>query len=344
MEAIMLTISFARCSAACLMLATVAAACSSPASPTLPTGPSGSLYVVNLTGNITGPHVTVYAGGDTGNVAPTTTIAGTKTGLHFPTGIARDSSGQLFVLNLVTATGPESVTVYGSHDTWNAMPTRAIAGTNTGLHNPQGLAADAAGQLYVANVRDGGTHGDSITVYAADANGNAAPRYTIAGSSTGLNCPWGLAVDHAGRLYVANACGNSITEYAPGANGNAVPVATIAGGNTGLSSPQSIALDITGQLYVLNDTIFSNQQHYSITVYAANATGDVAPVRAIAGTNAGLQVPMGLAIDNAQRLYVADDGSSSIAIFAPGASGNVPPIATIAGSNTGLSGPQSITF
>ena len=113
------------------------------------------------------------------------------------------------------------------------------------------------------------THATSITVYAAGASGNATPTATIAGGNTGLGVPYGIALDGAGNIYVANAGGNSITVYAAGASGNATPTATIAGGNTGLCVPIGIALDGAGKIYVANNDCGS--QH--ITVFAAGRAG-----------------------------------------------------------------------
>src|SRR5256885_5147862 len=93
------------------------------------------------------------------------------------------------------------------------------------------------GPLYVANY-----NGSSVTAYAAGATGNATPTVTIAGSNTGLNHPSGVALDAAGRLYVATFS-DSVTSYATGATGNAVPTATTTGSNTGLSQPECIAFD-----------------------------------------------------------------------------------------------------
>ena len=61
-------------------------------------------------------------------------------------------------------------------------PTATIAGGNTGLFTPVGIARDGAGNIYV-------TSGNSIMVYAAGASGNATPTATIAGGNTGLNVP-----------------------------------------------------------------------------------------------------------------------------------------------------------
>src|SRR3989454_2342908 len=99
------------------------------------------------------------------------------------------------------------------------------------------------GPLYVANY-----DGSSVTAYAAGATGNATPTVTIAGSNTGLNQPSGVALDAAGRVYVATFI-DSVTIYATGATGKAVPTATITGSNTGLSQPEGIALDAAGCHY-----------------------------------------------------------------------------------------------
>src|SRR5207249_8412524 len=105
----------------------------------------------------------------------------------------------------------------------------AIAGGNTGLNGPFGIALDGAGNIYVSN------GGNSITVYAAGASGDATPTATIAGGNTGLNFPFGIALDGAGNIYVTNLNANSITVYAAGASGNGTSAAAIAGRKAGRS-------------------------------------------------------------------------------------------------------------
>src|SRR2546426_10440619 len=113
---------------------------------------------------------------------------------------------------------------------------RSIAGGNTGLNQPLGIALDGAGRLYVTNY---GASTPSITVYAAGATGNTTPTATIAGSSTGLHYPSGIALDAVGQIYVANAASTnhlySITVYAAATTGDATAPVTIAGGNPGLN-------------------------------------------------------------------------------------------------------------
>jgi len=208
---------------------------------------AGRLYVANsLNCDINGcfdASITVYAAGATGNATPTVTIHGSNTGLDNPAGIALDAAGRLYVRNA------PGITVYAAGATGNAAPIATIQGSPTGLF-PAGIALDAAGRLYVANPHPGGVgpSSGSIAVYAAGAIGNATPIATIEGSNTGLITPAGIALDAAGRLYVANpggGCGNcsasnTVTVYTPGATGNVAPTGRIAGGNTGLNMPTSI--------------------------------------------------------------------------------------------------------
>src|SRR5438094_1874283 len=93
---------------------------------------------------------------------------------------ATGSSGKLlYVANLFG----NSITAYAAGASGNATPTATIAGGNTGLNSPVGIALDGAGNIHVANQRN------SITVYTAGASGNATPTATIAGGNTGLNSP-----------------------------------------------------------------------------------------------------------------------------------------------------------
>ncbi len=240
---------------------------------------------------------------------------------------------------------PKSITLYeGVHPS----PTATIAGSHTGMNGPQGIAVDATGRLYVADI---GGH-NAIMVYAPGATGNIAPAATIAGSNTGLSYPEGVALDAGGQLYVTNsipfpADSYSVTVYAPGATGNVAPVATIAGSNTGLNGPVGIAVDATGRLYVANAN--------SISIYSAGATGNAAPLATIQGSSTGLDQlrPTGIAVDASGNVYVTHfvqcfdptytaTHGESVLVFAAGATGNATPIARIEGSNTGLDGSTGI--
>src|SRR5438552_7737169 len=224
------------------------------------------LYVAN---EVFGSSITVYAPGASGNATPTATIAGDNTGLSFPFGVALDGAGNIYVTNSASSVGgSNSITVYAAGASGNATPAATIAGGNTGLDFPTGIALDGTGNIYVGNSGGNITVDGSITVYAAGASGSATPTATIASGNTVLSIQQGIALDGAGNIYVANIVSNSITIYAAGTNGNATPAASIAGGNTGLSLPVGIALEGAGNLYVTN---FSGT---SVTAYGTGGRGE----------------------------------------------------------------------
>ena len=70
---------------------------------------------------------------------------------------------------------------------WLQAQTAALYAT--GFHQPNSLALDAAGNLYVA------TYGDNSVVKTSTAG-------AVVATYTGFNDPFGLAFDEAGNLYV----------------------------------------------------------------------------------------------------------------------------------------------
>jgi hypothetical protein len=123
-----------------------------------------------------------------------------------------------------------------------------ISGSATGLSNPNGVAFDSAGDLFVTNEGNA-----PVTEHAPGASGDVSPIATVQGASTLLNAPDGIAVDPTGRMYVANltdGTAGTVTEYAAGARGNAAPTVTISGAATKLTEPDAVGPDDAGELFV----------------------------------------------------------------------------------------------
>jgi hypothetical protein len=298
--------------------------------------------------NVRSRSVTAYAKGANGNIPPILTISGSNTGLHVPQGIAIDAGRNVYVVN----NSPSSVTVYAKGSHGNAAPQQTIRGSNTGLSAPEGIAVDAGLDIYVANSQGGPNGLGSVTVYAAGANGNVAPIRTISGSNTVLDFPEGVALDAGLNLYVTTFVGGpsglgSVNVYAAGANGDVAPIGIITGSHTLLHGAVGIALGPRGGIYVMNYDSRSRPAPGRVTVYAAGANGDVAPVRTIGGSNTGLFGSLGLARDAGGNIdAVNQEGGpsrvGSVTVYAAGANGNVAPIQTISGSQTLLMHPAGI--
>ena len=115
------------------------------------------------------------------------------------------------------------------------------------LNQPNGLAFDRKGNLYVANY---GT--SQVLIYDTSLN-------QVNSVSAGLNGPTRLAFDTFGDLYVTNFTGNNVTMYDP--NLHQVITGTIS---QKISKPLGVAVDAYGDVYV------ANNGNNTISVYDVN--------------------------------------------------------------------------
>ncbi len=136
---------------------------------------------------------------------------------------------------------------------------------------------------------------------------------------TALNAPLGtvsdVLFDHAGNLYVVDSDNNLILRIAPDGTTTVVAGNGIAGysGDGGLATdaslndPSAIALDSAGNLYIADthNNLVREVSNGIITTIAGNLTfgydGDGGPA-----TSASLSLPIGIAIDLADNIYVSD--------------------------------------
>ncbi len=234
-----------------------------------------------------------------------------------PVCITVDHKGNVYVadaaINLIRKVSPDGyvTTLAGS----------GIAGYFDGsaayaeFDNPQGLAVDDEGNVYVAD-----TYNNRIRKISP--LGNVT---TLAGSSMGyadgtgdtaqFNRPHGLAIDDSGNLYVADTYNHRIRKVTPGG-----VVTTIAGGQFGFpddngstyGAPYAITIDARGNLYV---TDIGGQQ-----IWKVSPSGTV---EKIGGTKAGFQdgaqyeaefnEPRGIAVTpSGRKIYVADAQNNRI--------------------------------
>jgi len=311
---------------------------------------SGNIYVANYGGNGT---VTVFAAKSNGNAAPLATIGGADTFLCGPRSIALDGKGNIYVGNLggCPTSALPNVTVYPPKSSGDALPSKIISGTNTGLSFPNGIAVDVLGKIYVAD-----SLANAVFVYPAGSNGNTAPTATISGPDTGLNIPVNVALDGSKNIYITNSVdtdfpnGNSVTIYPAGSSGDAAPGATIVGSETGLTAPYGIALDKSGNIYVTNPNDEGGQAGDidTVTEYRSGSSGNIAPIATITGSPFPLFEVGGLALDRSGNIYVATisatgtGGGTGVSIFPAGSNATGAPKAIISGASTELNEPSGV--
>lgn len=164
---------------------------------------------------------------------------------------------------------------------------------------------------------------------------------TISGSNTELNNPRGLAIDHRGRLWVANLSTNAILVFAANPGVNPKPVLTLAGAKTTINAPIAVALSQSGNVWV------ANQGSSTITEFAAGAHGNVAPIRTIAGSNAELSDLSGITVTpDGTKVWISEERglnhNPSLEEFAGTSHGNVKPLDQITGLTTRMDDPFGV--
>ena len=363
-----------------LVLATAIAACSSNATtpssggvPGIgPNFPTNSIYVANTGGEA----IEIFMPSPAPSTLPAYAIGGSNTTMNGPQYLAFDSNKNLYATNFNAAQSTSSILQFAEYATGNVLPVNSYALAST--QHPRGIATlPSAAGFVVAVTNPGNFFNNQVLVYEG-----GALAMEIAGANTQLNIPTGVAVKGGNTFFVSNNGGASVTVYvtpspAPSPTPTATPTATpaptptptptpvgatpsptpvptatptpasddltpaftIAGANTQLSSPMGIALDSAGNLYVAD----AGQPSPRILVFnAPSGTGtvNIAPSRTI--TSASLVNPTDVKVDASGTIYVIDQGAgpsgtSKLLIFAANANGNsVPTIVPLPGNDTGL--------
>ncbi|HYR83134.1 MAG TPA: hypothetical protein VE422_03540 [Terriglobia bacterium] len=246
------------------------------------------VYVLN---NDTQNWLPVFSRDARGNATPSRYLAAP----HGTFGIAMNEGTQEMFL---TVQHQNSVVVYRKKASGEEKPLRTIAGSDTQLEDPHGIALDTKNKLiFVSNFgnaqvslpgsRGGRRSADSygkfelpsITVYPLDASGNVKPLWIIEGPQTMLNWPSHIALhEERQELFVANDADDSILVYRAGDKGNVAPIRMIKGPNTEIKNPPGIALDVkNGEISV------ASMGTHSILFFSVTANGDVKPLRIIRG-------------------------------------------------------------
>jgi sugar lactone lactonase YvrE len=196
--------------------------------------------------------------------------AGSHARFSYPGGVAADSAGKVYVADSGNDT-VRKITSAGVVSTIAGSPLSTGSADGTGstarFSQPEGVAADIAGNVYVADTGNSTIreiNSASVVSTLAGATGSEGSA-NGAGSDARFNRPYGAAMDSASNLYVADSANDTIRKITSGGN-----VSTVAGlaGNQGstdgagtdarFSNPRGVAVDTGGNIYVAdygNNTI-----------------------------------------------------------------------------------------
>ncbi|MFZ0821728.1 MAG: choice-of-anchor D domain-containing protein [Candidatus Acidiferrales bacterium] len=277
--------------------------------------------------------------------------------LFAPRGVYVDSSQDIFIADTgnsfvrVVAALTGDIHLYAGNGTLGFSGDSATA-TNASLNIPGGVAADGAGNIYVADTANNVIRqvvvGTGLIQTVAGRGGAACNFSGNGGSATNalLCAPSGVFVDGSGDIFIADTSNHVVREVVF-STGNIVTVAGIGtpgfSGDGGfaiqaqLHSPGSVFVDGAGNIFIA-DTGNHCIREVPATGPNANKIATVAGVGTIPGysgdtglaTAAHLTFPGSVYLDGFGNIFIADTGNNVIREVTGGVGGN---ISTIAGDH-----------
>ena len=256
---------------------------------------NGVIRKVNPSGTITsvaGNNEVGYSG-DNGPATQAT--------LYAPSGVALDSTGNLYIAD----TGNNRIREVNTSGIITTIAGNGTAGysgdngpaTGASLNQPSAVIAGSSGVLYVADTANHVIRQVSAAGTITTIAGNGTAAYTGDGgpaTSASLHAPGGVAVDGSGNLYIADSGNNAIRLVPPGGS-----IATVVGtGTIGFSgdggpaaaalldAPRSVAFDALGNLYL------SDQGNQRIREVNTPAGSVMFPTTQAGATSAAVTVPL----------------------------------------------------
>jgi prepilin-type N-terminal cleavage/methylation domain-containing protein len=290
---------------------------------------AGNIYVADSAGNcirkITPAGVVTTLAGTCGGSAGTADGTGAAAQFNWPTGLAVDSSGMIYVADTSNSC-IRKITTAALVSTFAGTcgnSTGAADGTGSAakFNNPQGVAVDTQGDVYVTD--SGNTcirkisPSSAVTTFAARCGIVFFGAADGTGSAAQFNYPLGIAVDTQGNVYVADDQNDNIRKIT-----SSGVVTTLAGSGQGgyadgagaaaeFSNPDGVTADAYGNVYVAdrsNQRIRMISFDGTVSTVAGSSSGYADGI----GTASKFKRPYGLAIDPVGTLYVADTNNYRI--------------------------------
>jgi uncharacterized protein (TIGR03437 family) len=270
--------------------------------------------------------ISTYAGGAPSPI----TAQALSVGIGDVENLATDSTGNVYfassTLHAVYKLDPKGVLTRVAGNSRAGFSGDGGPATSAAVGNPKGVAVDSAGNLFITDdsyrrIRKVSLSGIITTVAGNGKQGLAGDGGPATDAE--LSVPFGVAVDGAGNLFVADAALDIIRKIAPSGiistvAGNRLPGFSGDGGPATaaqLNAPIGVAVDGAGNLFIVdrqNSRIRKVSPNGIISTVAGGGTdfyvlGDDRPA-----IGAGLALPFGVAVDGVGNLYIADSAHNRI--------------------------------
>jgi hypothetical protein len=193
----------------------------------------------------------------------------------------------------------------GDGGTTNYTVANLALGTSLNLAAP---ATDPTGYTFSQWTLNGAaqTAGQKSVTFAAPAS--LFLTWGSAGSGNGqFDDPWGIALDSAGNVYVADGYNQRIQKFTS-AGAYVTQWGSYGSGNGQLEYPDGIAVDGAGNVYVADYQNCRVEKFTSIGAYLTQWGSD-------GSDNGQFSYPAGIAVDTAGNVYVADTSNQRIQKF-----------------------------
>jgi YVTN family beta-propeller protein len=176
-------------------------------------------------------------------------------GFSEPWGVAVDGAGNVFVTD-ANDTGQGTVYEIVADSTGHISGSSSVVQIATGFNQPQGLARDANGDLFLAD-----THNLAVKEIVA-VNGQVSPSSQVVTVGSGFLFPTSVAVDAAGNVYVTDddSGTNSMVKVILATNGAVSATSKVLTLTNGLAQPWGITVDPSGNLFFTNFRYASVQE------------------------------------------------------------------------------------
>jgi streptogramin lyase len=279
----------------------------------------GNLYVADESNHtirkVSAEGVVTTIAGKAG-IPGSTDGAGTDARFNYPTGIAMDKAGNLYVTDSANHTirkiTPAGVVSTLAGKAGVAGPPQDGIGEITRFQHPEGITVDSKGVIYVTDTFNNAVRQIDSDGLVTTLTGASAKRGFIEGalSDATFSQPDGIAVDPFGGMYIVDKGNRAIRII----NRKRNYVVAMLGYSADIDGPQALAsishpiglgIDETG-IYVTTDHGIRKIGRDAVvsTVAGQDSNGHTDGI----GKAASFSMPSGVTADKLGNLYLADDG------------------------------------